>query len=476
MPDDASARTDAAVTQERRLRPPGPVYRIAKRLEQAGFETWCVGGAVRDALLGIENLDWDLATAAPPTVVRRLFKRTVPVGIEFGTVGVLDEHGRMHEVTTFRRDIRTDGRHAEVEFGVSLDDDLARRDFTINAIAYSPSRGVIHDPFGGQRDLEAGILRAVGDPSRRMVEDRLRALRALRFAARFGFEIDPATWQAILDSSPHLGRLSPERVKQELEKTMEQVRCPSVALAWWRDSGAFATLVPQLAGVPDDILRAVDVHALPRGHRTGDRRMLRLATLFSALVPDEARRVLKSLRFSNADIRWIGKLVELWHELGGEIAAALTSGPMSPTDAEVRRWVARAGRLHIGPFLRVAAARWSVGREGLVSNRVSSGAREDSPPGPVASERSSGSQRPGVPAFPSVARLYRRARETALSDPVELADLAVGGDDLRRAGVQPGPSMARLLDRLLDEVLEDPSRNDVGYLMERVRTLREETC
>src|SRR5690606_5411766 len=107
---------------------------------------------------------------------------------------------------------------AEVEFGVSLDDDLARRDFTINAIAYSPSRGVIHDPFGGQRDLEAGILRAVGDPSRRMVEDRLRALRALRFAARFGFEIDPATWQAILDSSPHLGRLSPERVKQELEK------------------------------------------------------------------------------------------------------------------------------------------------------------------------------------------------------------------------------------------------------------------
>src|SRR5690606_16140696 len=119
-------------------RPPGAVHRIARRLEEAGYQTWCVGGAVRDALLGIRNLDWDLATAAPPQEVRRLFRRTVPVGIEFGTVGVLDDDGRMHEVTTFRRDIKTDGRHAVVEFGASLDDDLARRDFTINAIAYSP--------------------------------------------------------------------------------------------------------------------------------------------------------------------------------------------------------------------------------------------------------------------------------------------------------------------------------------------------
>src|SRR3954464_11657657 len=161
-----------------RLDPPETVRGIAKRLEEAGFETWCVGGAVRDALLGHPHLDWDLATAAKPDQVRKLFKRTVPVGIEFGTIGVLDDDNVMHEVTTFRRDVQTDGRHAVVEFGASLDDDLARRDYTINAIAYSASRNVLHDPFGGRDDLARRLVRAVGDPDQRMAEDRLRALRA----------------------------------------------------------------------------------------------------------------------------------------------------------------------------------------------------------------------------------------------------------------------------------------------------------
>ncbi|MCX5764727.1 MAG: hypothetical protein NTU67_08920, partial [Gemmatimonadetes bacterium] len=118
----------------RKLDPPAPVREIVARLERAGYETWCVGGAVRDALLGHAHLDWDLATAATPQQVMKVFKRTVPVGIAFGTVGVLDDAGTMHEVTTFRHDVKTDGRHAEVAFGASLDEDLARRDFTINAI------------------------------------------------------------------------------------------------------------------------------------------------------------------------------------------------------------------------------------------------------------------------------------------------------------------------------------------------------
>ncbi|HVF39629.1 MAG TPA: hypothetical protein VM939_06980 [Gemmatimonadaceae bacterium] len=122
------------------LDPPREVVRIARRLEKAGFETWCVGGAIRDALLGHQHLDWDLATAARPQEVRALFPRTVPVGIDFGTIGVLDDNGIMHEVTTYRRDVRTDGRHAVVEFGASLEEDLARRDYTINAMAWSPSR------------------------------------------------------------------------------------------------------------------------------------------------------------------------------------------------------------------------------------------------------------------------------------------------------------------------------------------------
>ena len=220
------------------LNPPAEVLEIAARLRRAGHEAWCVGGAVRDALLGHAHLDWDLATSARPQEVQKVFKRTVPIGIEFGTVGVLDANNVMHEVTTFRKDVNTDGRHAVVEFGASLDDDLARRDFTINAMAYEPETGELRDPFDGRTDLKRGIVRAVGKAEARMREDRLRALRAIRFAARFHFHIEPATWSAIKASAPHLGRLSAERVKQELEKTMQQVEWPSVALEWWRECGA----------------------------------------------------------------------------------------------------------------------------------------------------------------------------------------------------------------------------------------------
>jgi tRNA nucleotidyltransferase (CCA-adding enzyme) len=207
------------------LRPPRAVLRIAETLEKAGFETWCVGGAVRDALLGHPHLDWDLATAARPENVMKLFRRTVPVGVAFGTVGVLDDQGILHEVTTFRRDVHTDGRHAVVEFGASLEEDLARRDFTINAIAFDPKSRRVEDPYHGRDDLAKRVIRSVGNAHDRMREDRLRSLRALRFAARFGFEIDPDTWSAITASAPFLGRLSAERVKQEIEKT---IRCSRV--------------------------------------------------------------------------------------------------------------------------------------------------------------------------------------------------------------------------------------------------------
>src|SRR5215831_3192780 len=260
-----------------RLHPPTTVLEIAQRLESEGFEAWCVGGAVRDALLGETHLDWDLATSATPEQVRRVFgsRRTIPVGIEFGTVGVLDRLGAMHEVTTFRRDVQTDGRHAVVEYGASLDEDLARRDFTINAIAYSPSSGELRDPFGGRKDLDAKIVRAVGDPDARMREDRLRALRGIRFAARFGFTIDDATRRAMEASAPYLGRLSPERVKQELDKTFEQVCRPSHALLIWQKTGAFASLIPALANLPEQALTVPDLTAQPGPARRPARRAIR---------------------------------------------------------------------------------------------------------------------------------------------------------------------------------------------------------
>jgi tRNA nucleotidyltransferase/poly(A) polymerase len=433
---------DGTSGNQPRLRPPGPVLDIARTLQDAGFETWCVGGAVRDALLGHPHLDWDLATAATPKQVRKLFRRTIPVGIEFGTVGVLDDHGTMHEVTTFRRDVQTDGRHAVVEFGASLDDDLARRDFTINAIAYSPTRKIIHDPFGGREDLQRRLVRAVGVPDERMREDRLRALRAIRFAARFEFEIEPATWRAIVASAPYLGRLSMERVKQELDKTMEQVDRPARALRLWRESGALRTLIPAIAQVSDLALASLD--AIPRAVRDAQRARTigRLTTLFADLAPADAERALRTLRFSNQDVAWISTVLARWQALAGELETALMAEHLPP-DASLRQWVGATGRTRARAVLRLAAARFTAMRAA------------------------------GLPAPTSerVAAVYRRAIHIAFREPVEIGDLAIDGDDLRASGIPPGPALGRILAQLLAAVLEDPSRNTREWLLARARGL-----
>lgn len=415
------------------LRPPGAVIELARTLQDAGFEAWCVGGAVRDALLGAVTLDWDLATSATPDRVRKLFRRTIPVGIEFGTVGVFDKDGRMHEVTTFRRDVQTDGRHAVVEFGASLEDDLARRDFTINAIAWDPVAKVLRDPFNGRADLDARLVRAVGVADDRMREDRLRALRALRFASRFGFTLEADTWKAIVGSAPFLGRLSPERVKQEIEKTVQQVARPSQAFRLWRDSGAFASLVPALATVADAVLDAVDEIPLPSGVDGRGREVLRLAVLCSACTGRDAESLLRALRFSNQQISAVSALVDRWERFGGALGEPLVAGAL-PDDAALRRVAAGVGRLRVGGFMRVCAARWS--------------------------------HRDGGPIAPTLVRaLHRRLSTIAFHEPIELADLAVDGDDLRSAGVPPGPALGRTLQALLDVVLDAPSFNTRDQLL-----------
>jgi tRNA nucleotidyltransferase (CCA-adding enzyme) len=423
-----------------RFSPPPAVLRIVERLERAGHEAWCVGGAVRDALLGLEHLDWDIATSARPDQVRRIFKRTIPVGEKFGTIGVLDEAGVLHEVTTFRRDVRTDGRHAEVEFGVSLDDDLARRDFTINAIAYSPSRDSVRDPFNGEQDLRARVVRAVGEPEARMREDRLRALRGIRFASRFGFDLEPATWRAIKDSAPFLQRLSAERVKQEIEKTLDQVEKPSVAFRRWSESGAFAALIPALGNAPAERFDVAD--ALPRAtlKTRPARRLLRLASLFIGEASTDVRETLRQLRFSNSDVNAVTRVIDGWLAVGADIGSAL-QGARQPGDAQIRRWVATLGRTQWTLVIRVGSAVWTAERE-----------------------------RGGVaPSAARVHALYRRGVRIAYHDPVELADLAVDGDDLRAAGVANGPAIGKMLAHLLDLVVEDPTRNQHDVLLAVVR-------
>ena len=430
-----------------KLDPPETVRGIAKRLEDAGFETWCVGGAVRDALLGHPHLDWDLATRATPNEVRKLFKRTVPVGVEFGTIGVLDQNNVMHEVTTFRRDVNTDGRHAVVEFGASLDDDLARRDYTINAIAYSPSKDEVRDPYKGQADIEGRLIRAVGDARERMREDRLRALRAIRFAARFGFDIERDTWDAIVESSPELGRLSAERVKQEIEKTMDQVRFPSKAFGMWRDTGAFNTLIPSLALVTDRQLAPLDHLRRPLLPRRPARRSTRIACLLASVPAATVRKTLKDLRFSNSDTEWIAILVERWQQLGPAMTEALLKaeevyardpwGDQYPPSAVLRQWAASAGRTRLASLLRLADAFWWA-------------ARQAGEPAPYKQ---------------TIASVYKRATKIAWKDPIALSDLAIDGTDIEKMGVH-GPAVGAILKKLLDAVIIDPRKNRHEQLLE----------
>lgn len=381
---------------------PEAVVRILRRLEEAGHETWCVGGAIRDGILGSAGSDVDLATAATPDVVRRLFPRTIPVGIEHGTVGVLDEDGVLHEVTTFRQDVRTDGRRAEVVFGVTLEDDLARRDFTINAIAYHPIRDAWADPFGGRDDLARGIVRAVGEAAQRFREDRLRILRALRFAARFGFAIDDATWTAVVDQGRDTGHLSAERVREEWWKGVATTQDLGTLTRLWDESGVAATWLPVTDG------GTIADHAALSTLTARRDPVLALAAWRGSVEAD-----LKRLKCSAADIA------------RGRALDRLVARPMDASPVKVRQWLAA-----VGPAA-----------DDLIALAIWRGVVADGWPEVVA----------GV-----------RARGEATTR----AMLAVTGDDLVRSGiVAPGPALGRLLESLLGRVLEDPAMNDYDTLM-----------
>ncbi len=385
---------------------PDEVGRIAARLAAAGHEAWYVGGAVRDVLLQqhlggpLHAGDFDIATSATPEQVVALFRRTVPVGIEHGTVAVLDAGGRAHEVTTFRRDVRTDGRHAVVEFGVSLDEDLARRDYTINAAAVHPVTGELRDPFAARADIAGRLVRAVGDPVQRLREDRLRVLRGLRFAATLGFGIEPATWQAIRAAAGDLEHLSRERVRDEWVKTM--TRAPAAGAGLWREAGVLVSVWPELAGLApaDDAL--LDEVA-PR-----DGVLVTAAALFHAgAAPPAAAEAMRRLRFSSHDGQRVGAALAGWHD-----------GLPDPGDARaLRRWLSR----HRGAVNDVLGGLAPAARRAAASAAVEA--------------------------------------VLASGAPLSVGDLAVSGDDLLAAGIGPGPAVGVALRRLLEAALDDPGVN-----------------
>ena len=420
-------------------------------LHAAGYAAYAVGGCVRDGLLGLCPHDWDLCTSALPQQVMNLFgeERCIPTGLQHGTVTV-KQGGGLYEITTFRTEgTYSDGRHPdEVHFVPDVREDLARRDFTINAMAYNEKEGLI-DPFGGQNDLQQGIVRAVGVPHQRFTEDALRILRLYRFAARYGFAIDPATGQAAEALCTHLDCVSAERIEEELSKLLA-----APAPAAYLDEKILTVILPELAPEALDAAKPA-VDACPAG---SENLPIRLAALLLSLGEDGTRKVLRRLRCSNALIEETAVLVResggssgsflLGHESGHSIARPTACGGRVPSQRTVLRETSAAPD--------TAAIRKLLGRYGLtaVQRLVALGTA-------LHPERAAD--------FAAQARSAEQMEADGVC--CRISQLAVNGRDLMAAGIPAGPSLRRVLEALLDGVIRGEYPNEKQALLEQAHKI-----
>lgn len=434
---------------------PRKVVLIIKNLQRHGYDAYAVGGCVRDSILNRKPEDWDITTSAKPEQVKRIFRRTVDTGIEHGTVTVLIGKDGF-EVTTYRVDgLYEDGRHPkEVTFTSRLEEDLKRRDFTINAMAYNDDERLV-DAFGGMRDLNHHLIRCVGDPKERFSEDALRILRAVRFSAQLAFPIEPETAEAIKSLAPNLEKISAERIQAELVKLLVSDHPERIQDAC--ELGITKVVLPEwddMVGVKQNTphhkydVAAHTVHAL---QNVKNDKVLRLTMLFHDMgkpvmkTTDEngrdhfkghaiaseqiAKTVMKRLKFDNDTIRKVTKLVA-YHDYR-----------MEPTGANVRRAMHEIG-VELFPYylaVRLAdtKAQSSYERRGKLENII------------------------------QIRELYRNALRN--KECVTLKDLAVTGTDLINLGIAPGKELGTLLNELLDMVIEDPAWNQKGKLCDYVK-------
>lgn len=468
---------------------PEDVAYIIKTLEHAGFEAYAVGGCVRDTLLGRVPQDWDITTSAKPVQVKALFRRTVDTGLQHGTVTVLLHHIG-YEVTTYRIDGEyKDNRHPEsVEFTEKLVFDLERRDFTINAMAYNPDRGLV-DEFDGVGDMERKIIRCVGNPGARFGEDALRMLRAVRFSGQLGFSIEDSTRQAIVESARHLKNISAERIRVELTKLLAAKDAGQVREAY--HTGMTAVFLPEfdrmmktgqknphhiytvgehsvhgievinfffgnyggkwnIDFVPPEILE--EAVKLAEGMGNKEHLLLCLAMLFhdigkpESMTVDEkgvghfyghqqiseklAGQIMRRLTFDNDSIHTVKRLVR-WHDYR-----------FGRNEKAMRRAMAKIGKdlmplLFLVQFSDIFAQNPDTFEEKLA--RVAE----------------------------SIV-LWRRVEEK--SPALRIGDLAVNGNDLIRLGIRPGPELGEILQELLELVLDTPEKNQSDILLEYVHS------
>ena len=434
-------------------------------LHGAGHAAYAVGGCVRDSLLGLDPHDWDLCTSARPEQVMALFgeEKCIPTGLQHGTVTV-KQGGRLYETTTFRTEgAYSDGRHPDaVCFVPDVREDLARRDFTINAMAYSAEEGLI-DPFGGRDDLAAHLVRAVGEPERRFEEDALRILRLYRFAARFGFAIDPATGAAARALGPHLDCVSAERIQEELLKLLAAPRPGS-----YLEPAVLAVVLPELEPEKQPERFAELCRTIDRIEPTAENVPARLAALLWPLEEAGARKALRKLKCSNA---LTDEVTALEREAGGGAGSFLL-----PRSRD--RWAGSSSEDRpLGWDPAAAGSRAGDGMARTVS--------EEKAPGTPGSEMQLTAKRLlGRYELPTIQRLTalcsarhpeqtgafaalraEAERLTAENACCRVSQLAVNGRDLMAAGVRPGPGLRQVLNALLEAVITGQTPNEKDALL-----------
>lgn len=430
---------------------------IIETITAAGFEAYVVGGCVRDSILGRRPEDWDITTSAKPEEVKELFNRTIDTGIQHGTVTVmLDKEG--FEVTTYRIDGKyEDGRHpSEVTFTPSLEEDLKRRDFTINAMAYNDNVGLV-DLFGGIDDIKAKIIRCVGNAEERFNEDSLRIMRAIRFSAQLGYEIEENTRKAISAVAPNLGKVSAERIQVELVKILTSDHPDYLRMAY--EMGITKVFFPEF-----DVAMETPQNHPHHQYNVGEHTLhsllqipnwkdLRIAMLFhdigkpATLKTDEdgithfhghpavsermAKDILRRLKFDNDTIQKVSRLV-LYHDYGNDVEPSLKF---------VRRAVNKIGEDIFPQFLMVK-------RADILSQSLY--LREEK-----------------LDALQKISDFYDiicRERQC-----VSLKTMAVTGSDLIAAGMKPGKELGDILAALLEIVLENPECNTKEYLLKKAK-------
>ena len=430
---------------------PEDVKAILHTLQEAGYEAYAVGGCIRDSLLGRRPDDWDITTSAKPQETKALFGKTIDTGIQHGTVTVM-RHGRGYEVTTYRVDGEyEDGRHPkEVTFTASLKEDLKRRDFTVNAMAYNEKDGLV-DLFGGRQDLEQKIIRCVGEANERFEEDALRIMRAVRFSAQLGFSIEERTKEAIRGHAERLRQVSAERIQVELTKLVISPNPDFLRIAW--ETGITAVVLPEFDRLMEQPQNnphhcfSVGEHTLHAMQAVRPDKCLRLAMLLHdvakplCLTTDAegidhfhghaqkgermAAQILKRLRYDNHTTELVSRLVK-WHDVA-----------IAPEKKAVRRAASRMGKELFPLILEVKAADLAA-----------------------QSDYQRAEKRDWLERLRS---LYEEIEREG--DCLTIKNLAVNGRDLIQAGITPGPQLGLALQQLLEIVLEDPEKNTREYLL-----------